>query len=88
MPNTKSAKKELRKNLKRRIRNLKKKRLIKKTIKELLVALNNKDQEKARQLLSLAYKYLDKAAKSFLHPNKASRLKSRLTKKFNAAFNK
>ncbi len=86
MPKTKSAKKELRKNIKRRIRNLKRKRQIKITIKEFLRALKNKDKEKAKELLSLAYKYLDKAAKTFMHKNKASRIKSKLTQKFNQVF--
>ncbi len=86
MPKTKSAKKELRKNLKRRLRNLKRKRQIKSVIKEFLKALAEKDKEKAKKYLSLAYKYIDKAAKTFMHKNKANRLKSKLTEKFNKVF--
>lgn len=88
MPITKSAKKELRKNLKRRLRNLEKRRLIKKTIKNFYQALVNKNKEEAEKLLTLCYKYLDKASKTFLHKNKAARLKSKLAKKFNLTFNK
>lgn len=86
MPQTKSAKKELRKNLKRRIRNLKRKRQIKNVIKLFLKALNEKNKEEAEKYLSLAYKYIDKASKTFMHKNKASRLKSKLAEKFNKAF--
>jgi len=86
MPRTKSAKKELRKNIKRRIRNLKRKKQIKEAIKSFLVALKNKDKENAEKYLRLAYKYIDKASKTFMHKNKAARLKSRLAKKFNEAF--
>lgn len=88
MPITKSAKKELRKNIKRRLRNLQKKKLIKQTIKKFELALKNKNKEEAKKNLSLAYKYLDKASKTFLHKNKASRIKSRLAKKFFKVFNK
>ncbi|GIW65852.1 MAG: 30S ribosomal protein S20 [Candidatus Parcubacteria bacterium] len=86
MPKTKSAKKELRKNIKRRIKNLRKKRSIKETTKKFLIALEKKNKEEALQLLKLASKYLDKAAKSFIHKNKAARIKSRLSKKFNKVF--
>jgi len=86
MPKTKSAQKELRKNIKRRIRNLKRKKQIKETIKQFLIALKNKDQEKAKEYLSLAYKYLDKATKTFMHKNTANRIKSKLAQKFNKAF--
>jgi small subunit ribosomal protein S20 len=86
MPRTKSAKKELRKNIKRRIRNLKRKKQIKTVIKQFLLALKNKDKEKAKEYLSLAYKYLDKATKTFMHKNTASRIKSRLAQKFNKTF--
>ncbi|MCS7184010.1 MAG: 30S ribosomal protein S20 [Patescibacteria group bacterium] len=87
MAKTKSAKKEIRKNLKRRLINLKKKKEIKNKLKLFLRSLKEKDKNKALELLRLIYKLLDKAAKSFLHKNKASRLKSRLTKKFNKTFN-
>ncbi|GIW66229.1 MAG: hypothetical protein KatS3mg095_0127 [Candidatus Parcubacteria bacterium] len=87
MPQKKSAKKELRKNIKRRIRNLKKKRLIKETIKNFLATLKDKNKDQAKEFLKLAYKHLDKAAKTFMHRNKASRLKSKLAQKFNKTFN-
>ncbi|MGC8981758.1 MAG: 30S ribosomal protein S20 [Minisyncoccia bacterium] len=82
----KSAKKELRKNLKRKILNLERKRKIKISIKNFLKALKEKNREKAEEYLRLAFKNLDKAAKRFYKKNKASRIKSKLSKKFNLAF--
>lgn len=84
MPQTKSAKKALRKSKKRAIRNLKKKLEIKKTIKEFLNWIKQKDREKASQTLSRIYKLLDKAVKvGLIKENKAARKKSRLTKLLN-----
>lgn len=88
MAKTKSAKKELRKNLKRRLKNLLRKRQIKLALKKFLKALEAKNKEEAERYLSLSYKQLDKAAKTFMHQNKASRLKSRLAIKFNKVFSK
>jgi small subunit ribosomal protein S20 len=82
----KSAKKELRKNLKRRLLNLDRKKKIKISIKNFLRALKEKNKEKAEEYLRLAFKNLDKAAKRFYKKNKASRIKSRLSKKFNLVF--
>lgn len=86
MPKTKSAKKELRKSIRRKLRNLQRKKQIKNIVKLYLKSLSAKDKEKAQKYLSLAYKYIDKAAKTFMHVNKASRLKSRLADKFNKVF--
>mgnify|MGYP000440782161 CR=1 FL=1 len=86
MPKTKSAKKELRKNIRRRLRNLKRKKQIKTAVKQFLLALKNKDQEEAKKYLNLIYKYLDKATKTFMHKNTASRIKSKLAQKFNKVF--
>lgn len=80
MPITKSAKKALRQNIKKRERNLIKKENYKKTIKEYKKLIVNKKIEEAKQKLNLVYKSLDKAAKTnVIHKNKASRLKSRLS---------
>jgi small subunit ribosomal protein S20 len=85
MPQRKSAKKELRKNIKRRQRNLKVKRNIKAAIKRLRKSLENKDISSSRQALRDVFKILDKSAsKRIIHPNKAARKKSRLSKKLNA----
>jgi small subunit ribosomal protein S20 len=83
MPITKSAKKRLRQDLKRRKRNLAYKLQIKKTIKEFKEKLKE-DEKIATSLLSKAYKIIDKAAKEkVIKKQKASRLKKRLVQKLN-----
>lgn len=82
MPIKRSAKKALRQNLKRRKRNLARKKEIRQLKRQYLLALKNKDQEKAKEILPKLYSILDKSAKrNIIHKNKASRLKGRLTKK-------
>ena len=86
---TKSAKRALKKSLKRRERNLKRKELLKKAKKEFLKLIEAKKLEEAKQLLPKLYKLLDKAAKvNLIKKNIASRLKSRLTKKLNKELSK
>jgi len=86
---TKSAKRALKKSLKRRERNLKRKELLKKAKKEFLKLIEAKKLEEAKQLLPKLYKLLDKAAKvNLIKKNTASRLKSRLTKKLNKELSK
>ena len=83
MPIKKSAKKALRQSKRRRIRNLKRKTAAKdvvKKIKKLIVAKKIKEAEK---LVPLAYKAIDKAAKTgVIKKNTASRRKSRLIRLF------
>lgn len=84
MPQRKSAKKELKKSLKRRQRNLKVKQQIKLAIKKFKKSLENKDNESARTNLKEVFKVLDKAvSKRVIHPNKAARKKSHLSKLLN-----
>ena len=82
MPNIKSAKKAFRQNIRRRKRNIEKGKKMKaevKNIKKLAEAGKFKDAQKA---LPNTYKALDKMAKiGIIKKNKASRLKSRLTKR-------
>lgn len=81
---TKSAKRALKKSLKRRERNLKRKEILKKAKKEFLKLIEAKKIEEAKKLLPKLYKLLDKLAKvNVIKKNTASRLKSRLTKKLN-----
>lgn len=77
MPRTKSAEKALRKSLKRREINRQRKEKIKLRVREFLSAIKDKDVNLAKKRLSLVYKELDKAGKSFFHQNKVNRLKSR-----------
>lgn len=83
-PITKSAKKALRQNIKKRMRNLRKKREIKKLLKQALVSIEQKKIKQAQELLPQIYKKLDKAAKTgLIKKNKSARIKSRLNKKIN-----
>jgi small subunit ribosomal protein S20 len=85
MPNTKTAKKALRQNLRRKIKNLADKRKVKTAIKTYKQLIEGGDLEGAKQNLTLAYKALDKAAKTkIITKNKASRLKSKLALRLSA----
>lgn len=80
MPRIKSAKKALRQNIKRRKANIKKKTELKSVIKQYR-KLISENKEEAKKYLSQVYKKLDKSAKvNLIKKNKASRLKSRLSK--------
>jgi small subunit ribosomal protein S20 len=79
MPHTKSAKKRLRQSLERRTQNRATKSAIKTQIRKLRAAVTAGDLAKAQTELQLATKKLDRAgAKRVIHPNAASRTKSRL----------
>ena len=85
MPNTKSAIKAARQNIKRRVTNLKALDAIRKAtknFKKLATAGANADSQKA---LSAAFAALDKAAKkNIIHKNTANRKKSRLARMLKA----
>jgi len=81
MPITQSAKKALRQSIRRKKRNVAKKEQVKKAVKEAKKLIASGDKEKARELISKAYKAIDKAAKTgVIKKNTASRVKSRLMK--------
>lgn len=74
MPITSSAKKKARRDVRKRMSNLSKKNVLKKTIK---TARRNSTPD----TLKAAYKAVDKSAKrNLIHKNKAARLKSKLAK--------
>lgn len=82
MPITRSAKKALRQSSRKKASNIKRKTAMKVAIKDFKKLALEKRLEDAKVKLSQAYKALDKAAKSgSIKKNKASRLKSRLSKK-------
>ena len=82
MPNTETAKKALRQNVRRRARNLAKQRQVKAVTKEYRRLLESGSMDSAKEKLTSVYKTLDKAAKTkIISKNKASRLKSKLAKK-------
>lgn len=81
MPRTQSAKKALRQNIKRRAHNTERKGKLQETVKRFKKLLAEGKKEDARTYLSTAYKTVDKMAKvNLIRKNKASRIKSRLTK--------
>ena len=78
MPHTKSAKKNLRKTEKRRLRNRATKRTIKTHLKRFLAAAAG-PVEKLQEEYNLAAKRLDKAAaRGVIHANLAARKKSQM----------
>ena len=78
---TKSVKKAMRQNIKRRKRNLIYKNKIKDLIKKARALVEEKKAKEAKELLPQIYKILDKAAKKgVIKKNTASRRKSRIAK--------
>ena len=78
MPNIKSAEKKLRKDIKRTSANMSYKKTVSKTVKNMSKI---KDKGGAVEELKKAYSIIDKAAKKkLIHPNKAARLKSQISK--------
>lgn len=81
MPITKSAKKALSGSQKKGVFNLRRKRALKDSVKEIDKLVIAKDKKGAETKLSIAYKAIDKAAKrGVIKKNTASRKKSRLAK--------
>ncbi len=81
MPITQSAKKALRQSFRRKKRNVAKKEKMKDAVKEVKKLVASGDKEKALELISKAYKAIDKAAKTgVIKKNTANRKKSRLMK--------
>jgi small subunit ribosomal protein S20 len=84
MPHTKSAKKRLRQNAKRRLHNRALKSTIKTQIKKVLAAAEGGTVEDLQKEYNLAAKRLDHAAaKRVIHPNLAARKKSQLARLLN-----
>lgn len=82
MPIIKSSKKALKIALRRKEENDITRAKVKSAVKGLKIAITEKSEEAATSLQK-AYRELDLAAKkNVIHKNKASRLKSRLTKAF------
>ena len=81
MPITKSAKKSLRQNMRRRTKNLIYKNKIKSLLKKARILVSEKKIEEARKLLPQIYKVVDKAAKKgVIKENTAARKISSITK--------
>jgi small subunit ribosomal protein S20 len=87
MPNSPSAKKELRKNQKRRLHNRTRRSMLRTAVKKVRTAVDANDKEAADQAFRVAVKKLDQAAaKNLIHKNAAARTKSRLSQAIKKAF--
>ena len=79
MPNTKSAKKALRRDQRRTVRNIQKKKTVKDLIKKTLKSAEAGQMDKVQDLLKQTQKAIDKAVKTgVIKKNTANRKKSRL----------
>lgn len=85
MPNTKSAKKQLRKANARRLQNRSVKRAIRTQVRKVREAVAAGNLEAAESEFRLAAKVLDRAgSRNTIHRNAAARTKSRLSAKIKA----
>jgi small subunit ribosomal protein S20 len=79
-----SAKKRVRQNQTRRMRNFRRKRQYRAALREYREAVLHAPVDEARQKLATVQKTLDRAAaKGAIHKNKADRVKSRMTARLN-----
>lgn len=82
MPRRRTSLKRKRQDKKRRLRNLKVKQQLKKTLKKFQALLSAKNIAEAKALLGKVFSQLDKAAKKrIIHPRTSSRKKSRLARR-------
>jgi small subunit ribosomal protein S20 len=81
MPITKSAKKQLRQNPRKRVMNDARRNTMKKLLKQALALIEEKKVDELEKLLPAVYKAIDKACKTgVLKKNTASRKKARIGK--------
>ena len=86
MAHSLSAKKRVRQNIKHRARNRARKTELRSQVKTFITTLGAGDMKKAEEQLRKAVAVMDKVAvKGTIHRNQASRRRSRLTKRLNAA---
>jgi small subunit ribosomal protein S20 len=86
MPNTKSAKKRLRQNEERRSRNRSARTGLKSQLRKVRETVASGALDKAQDEFRTASRHLDQAgSKKLIHPNKAARIKSRLSKLIKSA---
>ena len=85
MPNTRSAKKQLRQNITNRSRNRSVKGAVRTQCRKVREAIEAGDAEQAEIQFRLAAKKLDRAgSRNIIHRNAAARTKSRLSAKIKA----
>lgn len=81
MPITKSATKALRQTISRRIKNISRDKKLKNSIKAFKNLIKDKKLDEAKKYFQTLQKTIDKMTKvKFIKKNKASRLKSRISK--------
>ena len=86
MPRTKTAKKALRQNVRRKKQNLGRKKQLRDAVKAYRAALAAGKKSEAQAALQSVYQTLDKLAKvHILKRGKANRIKSRMAKKLRGA---
>jgi small subunit ribosomal protein S20 len=86
MANSKSAKKCVLQNEKRRVKNVARRSAIKTAVKKVLTAIESTELKNVEALFNDAQAKIARArGKRLLHPNTAARKVSRLAKKMNAA---
>jgi small subunit ribosomal protein S20 len=84
MPIIKSAKKQMKQNVKKRARNFPVRTELKSSYKKALVLIKEGKLEEARKFLPFAYKIIDMASKkNIIHPKNADHKKSRIALAFN-----
>jgi len=89
LANTKTAKKMIRVQAKKRLRNLSVRTGTKTAVKKVLENISAHKEAESVSALRAAFSLLDKAAsKGIIHKNEASRKKSRLARKLISAFKK
>lgn len=89
MPILDSAKKQLRASNKKRLNNDSRRRALREQTKTIKTLVEKKDKKTATEMLSKAYKAIDKAMKTgVIKKNTASRKKSRLAKSISALASK
>ena len=85
MPNIKSSVRSVKTDAERRAKNFAVRSTVKTATRKTLEAINGKQADEAKTLLTTAVSIIDKAAKKgVIHKNAAARKKSRLMKKLNA----
>jgi small subunit ribosomal protein S20 len=85
LPHSRSARKRVRQNRKRRLTNRSAKTFLKTKTKKLLTAIGEGNADAATAEYNTIVRALDKAArKRIVHPNLAARRKSRLAKRLSA----
>lgn len=88
MPQTESVAKSLRSSQRKKLINARTRKKYREAVSAVRKAVREGNLEEASNLLPQAYKQLDMAAKkNVIHPNKADRLKSRLSQGINQALN-